>query len=184
MAHEVELLKKIAGRDTLALSELYDAYSTPIFSLATRILRDPQEAEGVLQQVFLSVWDKADQYRSEKGKVSTWLFTIARNLAIDALRKKSRTREWVPDHDLDQVADRSEGKNPLSEYIQDERRRLILEALKDIPQDQRTAVYLAYYDGLSHRQIAQTLDQPLGTVKTRIQLGLYKLRQALEPYSV
>ena len=182
MPRDVELLRKVAEKDTRALSELYDQYSEMIFALATRILRNPTAAEGVVQQAFLSVWQKADRYEPQKGRVSTWLCTITRNLAIDALRKGKRSTDFITDSDVANIVDDSENSNPLSQYVDNERRRLVSHALESIPKAQRMAVYLAYYGGFSHRQIAERLGEPLGTIKTRIQLGLYKLRQALEPY--
>lgn len=182
MSRDVELLRKVAEEDARALSELYDEYSEMIFALATRILREPTAAEGVVQQVFLLVWQKAHMYEPQKGRVSTWLCTITRNLSIDVWRKGKRSTELITDGDVEKIVDDSENTNPLSQYIENERRRLVIQALESIPKAQRMAVDLAYYGGLSHRQIAETLGEPLGTIKTRIQLGLYKLRQALEPY--
>lgn len=182
MSPDVELLGKVAEGDMRALSELYDQYSKMIFALATRITRDPTAAEEVVQQVFLSVWQRANRYEPQKGRVSTWLYTITRNLAIDVLRKGKRSKELITDGDVAKIVDDSEKTNPLSQSIENERQRLVIQALESIPKAQRMAVYLAYYGGLSHRQIAETLGEPLGTIKTRIQLGLYKLRQTLEPY--
>ena len=101
---------------------------------------------------------------------------------IDALRKGKRSTDLITDSDVANIVDDSENTNPLSQYVDKERRRLVIHALESIPKAQRMAVYLAYYGGFSHRQIAERLGEPLGTIKTRIQLGLYKLRQALEPY--
>ena len=175
------LLRRIASRDAQALADLYDVHSGAIYSLALRILRNQKSAEVVVQHTFVSVWEKAERYGPKLASVSTWLFAIARNLAIDEWRKESRSREVALGEEIPDAADRSEQKNPLSKAIQGQRREIILRALSEIPEEQKQAIYLAYYDGLSHRQIAETLEQPLGTVKTRIQLGLEKLRRRLAP---
>ena len=175
------LLRRIASRDAQALADLYDVHSGAIYSLALRILRNQKSAEVVVQHTFVSVWEKAERDDPKLASVSTWLFAIARNLAIDEWRKESRSREVALGEEIPDAADRSEQKNPLSKAIQGQRREIVLRALSEIPEEQKQAIYLAYYDGLSHRQIAETLEQPLGTVKTRIQLGLEKLRRRLTP---
>ncbi len=175
------LLRKIAFRDAQALSDLYDVHSGAIYSLALRILRNQNSAEVVVQHTFVSVWEKAERYDPKLASVSTWLFAIARNLAIDEWRKESRSREVSLAEEIPEAVDSSEQKNPLSKAIRGQRREIVLQALSEIPEEQKQAIYLAYYDGLSHRQIAETLEEPLGTVKTRIQLGLEKLRRRLTP---
>ena len=185
MPNEATLLQHIAGRDYEAFSELYDAYSGLVYSMAIRILRSPQEAEAVVQQVFMTIWQKPAAYDPGKAKFTTWLVRVTRNASIDQLRKQKRTesKEDTANYDLSSVVVETEVKNPLNGLITDEKRRRIAEALSQIPENQKLAIYLNFYDGLSHRQIATALDEPLGTVKTRIQLGLDKLRSALQVYS-
>ncbi len=174
-------LKRIQDRDQAALAELYDRYSGLVYSLSLKIVRDPVLAQGVVQGTFVAVWQKAVQYDSEKARVSTWLISIARNLAIDRWRKEKRNRE-VGDLELvERHQDDSPMGDPLGSVIDNERRRVIQEALAEIPEEQRRVVYLSYFGGLSHQEIAERLGQPLGTVKTRILLGLDKLRRRLAP---
>ena len=175
------LLSRIVSRDAEALADLYDVHSGAVYSLALRILRNQKSAEIVVQHTSVSVWEKAERYDPKVASVSTWLFAIARNLSIDEWRRESRPREVSLTEELPEAVDSSEQKNPLSKAIQGQRREIVLQALSEIPEEQKQAIYLAYYDGLSHRQIAETLAQPLGTVKTRIQLGLDKLRRRLTP---
>ncbi len=175
------LLRRIASGDAQALADLYDVHSGTIYSLALRILRNQKSAEVVVQGTFVSVWEKAGRYDPKLAGVSTWLFAIARNLAIDEWRKESRSREVSLAEEIPEAVDSSEQRNPLSKAIQGQRREIVMQALSQIPKEQKQVIYLAYYDGLSHRQIAETLEEPLGTVKTRIQLGLDKLRRRLAP---
>jgi RNA polymerase sigma-70 factor (ECF subfamily) len=159
---------------------LYDRYNRLIFSLALNIVGDRPTAEEITLDVFTQVWKKAEQYRPERAKVSTWLTTITRNRSIDELRRRGSRPErhsvdWfqiTPDKistesNLEEIADTSF----LRERVQS--------AISQLPADQREALQLAYFNGYTHRQIAEILDQPLGTVKTRIRLAMIKLRKIL-----
>ncbi len=181
MADDIQILRRITQRDQSALSELYDNYSAMLYSLALKIVRDPTTAQGVVQKTFVTVWDKADRFDSSKAKASTWLISIARNQAIDQWRKQQRSREVEDLEVLDRTADDSPQTDPLRSAIDQERTAILREALAEIPEEQKRAIYLSYYTGLSHQEIADHLQEPLGTVKTRIQLGLGKLRRRLEP---
>ncbi len=180
MGNLEELLTRVARSDTEALSELYDRLAGIVHALALRIVQDSTLAENTVQKVFLTVWHKAHMYDSSRASVRTWILSIARNHSVDEWRRQQRRME---SRDLDQLslADPVNGNNPLSRAIQDERSALVREALDSLPQDQKQALLLAYFSGLSHTQIARHLEAPLGTVKTRIQLGMDKLRRKLRP---
>ncbi len=181
MADDVQTLRRITHKDQSALSELYDNYSGMIYALALRIVRDPALAQSVVQRTFVTVWDKADRFDPAKAKASTWLISIARNQAIDQWRKQQRRREIDDLEVLDKMRDNSKRADPLRTAIDQERSAILRDALAEIPEDQKRAIYLSYYSGLSHQEIADRLQEPLGTIKTRIQLGLGKLRRRLEP---
>ncbi len=175
------LLKRIAEKDLNAFSIFYDSYAAVIYSLALRIVRNSQEAEDIVQQVFLQVWHKASQYDAQQGSPQAWLMTIARNQAIDKFRlmKSKREVNWEemekPVSENPQVSG-----EPLHSLLDKEKRDLILDALQTLSPSQRSAIELAYFEGLSHREISEKLKEPLGTIKTRINLGLKKLRDLLQ----
>ncbi len=172
------LIRRIAERDQEALGALYDRYGSLVYSLALTILRDAPEAEAVVQHTLLRVWQRAWEYQRERASVRTWLCAVARNRSIDVLRKRGRRQE-APLTELETAGQPATDSDAFARTFAGERRRLVLEALGEIPDEQRRAIYLAYYEGLSHRQVAERLEQPLGTIKTRIKLGLEKLRAKL-----
>jgi RNA polymerase sigma-70 factor, ECF subfamily len=163
-----------------ALSELYDRYSRLVYSLAFHIVGDKALAEEVIQDVFFRVWDKSSTYRAEEAKVNTWLTSITRNRAIDILRKRSIRPEFYSDGwDVHSNITLQAPDNPeLSAEINIRRERIIA-AMKMLPVDQVDALTLSYFFGLSHKQIAEQLDEPLGTIKTRIRLAMRKLKDVL-----
>ncbi len=171
-------LERIARGDHDALAELYDRHARPIYSLALRILQDPSDAEDIVQEVFSQAWRQAARYDASRGVVAAWLLTLGRSRAIDRLRAR-RTR---PEHAADEravvnAADR--GLPPDLQVLSAEQIARVRSALGELPVLQRVAIELAYYEGLTHAEIAVRLEQPLGTVKTRIRLALIKLRDAL-----
>lgn len=170
------LVAQVAAGDRRAFAELYDRFSEQVFGLVRYVTRHEPTAEDVTQETFLKLWQKADSYRPGRGKFSTWLLTIAKRTAIDRLRKQDRRPDVAEAIDVE--ADwRPALSNPGSGG--DEARwRSLYFALHDIPDEQRQAIALAYYQGMSHSQIASYLGIPLGTVKTRIRLGMQKLRRA------
>ena len=179
------LLQRIAREDQTALGILYDQYGRLIFSIACQILGDDVLAEEVTQDVFLQVWKKAESYNAVQGKVITRLTSIARHRAIDMLRRRNirpegRSVAWeecCEDHMDDALA-------VEPGLIDSESRQHLLQALAGLPQDQREALSLAYFNGLTQQEIASHLQEPLGTVKTRIRLALIKLRGVLDPARV
>ncbi|MGQ0695602.1 MAG: sigma-70 family RNA polymerase sigma factor [Nitrospiraceae bacterium] len=180
-----KLLARVAKGDLQAFRQLYDQSSTLLYSMALHILGSREEAAELLQEVYLEVWRKVSRYDVGRGTPIGWLITLTRSRAIDRLRARgSRANRHVSDsldgHSTGQVADGHPG--PFEALADQELRRLVSEALARLPQAQQQAIDLAYYEGLTHMEIAAQLNQPLGTVKTRIKLGMSKLREALRHY--
>ncbi len=176
-----DLLVLVAQRHESALGMIYDRYGRLIYSIALRITGDRQTAEEVVQDVFQSVWQTAGSYHPELGAASTWLLSITRHRAIDATRSKrerARTREYP----LDQIRPVAEDTLVEREVERRVLRDEVRSALDTLPSNQRQAIELAYYGGLTRAEIADTLGEPLGTVKTRLRLGLLKLRDLLQAF--
>ena len=174
------LIRLIVHARQEALSELYDRYCRLVFSMALNTVGDPETAEEITQDVFIRVWEKAVTYRSEQAKVSTWVTSITRYRAIDVLRQRGVRAEqhsvgWEDVSPNDEP--RSEGPERQTEQSLEAQR--VRSAIQVLPPDQRDALALAYFQGLSHSEIADRLGEPLGTVKTRIRLGMQKLRESL-----
>lgn len=168
------LVEKVATGDRQSFLELYDQFADRVYGLAVYMLHDEMAAEEVTQETFLKFWNSAASFRSDRGRFSTWLLTIARRTAIDRIRRESRRPEIA--EDLDVEADwKTEFSQPAS-GSEEARWRTLYFSLNELPVEQRHAVTLSYYHGLSHSEIASYLDIPLGTAKTRIRLGLQKLR--------
>ena len=176
-----ELLARAATGDQQAFAELYDRSSSLLFTLALRILGDRDEAAEVLQEVYLEVWRKVVRYNPARGSPTAWLVTMTRSRALDRLRSRAARGYGMTDSiqntPLTDLPDGNPG--PLQASADLELRALVEKALDELPEAQREALELAYYQGLSHTEIAARLNEPLGTVKTRIQLGMSKLRAAL-----
>ena len=175
-----ELLRKIAERDREALRALYGRFATAVFSLARRILGDGTEAEDVLQEVFVRVWDRADSYTAVLGTPSAWLVRIARNRAIDRLRSRQVRAAVSGSVDDPPVAvDPAPESDPERLARTAEHRRAIVSALDHLPPEQRTLIDAAYFEGYTQSELAERFALPLGTVKTRIRTAMQTLRQAL-----
>jgi RNA polymerase sigma-70 factor, ECF subfamily len=175
------LMRLIANSKTEALSVLYDRYARLVYGLALQATGEPASAEEVTQDTFLRAWENAATYQSEKGKVSTWLASIARNRSIDLMRRKQARRENTQ-VSLDELPSFTlqGNENVENEVDLRSKQRAVRRALAKLPEDQRKALALAYFRGMTHEQIAESLGQPLGTVKTRIRLGMQKLRLCLQ----
>jgi RNA polymerase sigma-70 factor (ECF subfamily) len=178
-AEDESCLQRIAAGDQAAAARLYDRHARPLYSLILRMLGNEPEAEDVLQDSFAQAFRQASRYDSRRGAVAAWLLTIARSRAIDRLRAR-RTRVEATTGEM-QALDEMPDAQPdaASTMLDEEQSRLVRRALGELPMLQRMAIELAYYEGLSHSEIAERLEQPLGTVKTRIRLGLLKLRDVL-----
>jgi RNA polymerase sigma-70 factor, ECF subfamily len=169
------LLERIVGRDAHALADFYDRFAPVALALAARVLGDRSEAEDVLQTVLTRVWQEAGRYDATRGSVATWLLSWVRNASIDRLRRREALQRATL-HSVDRGTGTGHEEAPPDTS---EAREKLARAVADLPPDQRQVIELAYFDGLSQTQIAQKLGEPLGTVKTRIRLGMNKLRQAL-----
>jgi RNA polymerase sigma-70 factor, ECF subfamily len=174
------LVERVASGDQSALAALYDATNRLIYSLVLRVLGDMSSAEEVLMDVYTQVWRQAASYDANRGAPLAWMATIARSRAIDRLRSG-----WQDQHrkePLDVLGDApANAASPEESAVASERQRFVREALDLLTPEQRQVIELAYYSGLSHSEIAEKLNQPLGTVKTRTRLGMMKLREALAP---
>lgn len=173
---EARLAHRVARGDQQAFFELYERLSAKVFGLAKHILGEPMAAEEVAQEVFLKLWQRADQYDPNRGKLATWLLTITRHAALDRIRRLSRRPQRAESVRLNE-----EWRPSLSDpdFDTDEARwRSLHFALQDLPPEQMQVIALAYFQGMSHSEIAKYLELPLGTVKTRIRLGMAKLRDA------
>lgn len=177
---DASLVRLVESGNENALGEIYDRYGRLVYSLAFNVLGDEARAEETTQDVFLRVWRKADTYQPNQGKVVAWLASIARHRAIDILRAQKKRPEgnlsaWAVEDilglkDPDDVEEKAETG---------QRQERVRRALAALPESQRQALAYAYFQGYSHSQIATALDEPLGTVKTRIRLAMHKLRELL-----
>jgi len=175
---DATLLSRLLQKDVSAFEQLYDRHSRLVYGLVLRILQQASTSEEVVQDVFLQLWRNADQYDSSRGPFVPWLCTMARNRALDQLRLKSerqRRREDQPD-ELPPLVVAPDYEKALDEKRRAERVRALLASL--IPQ-QKKAIELAYFEGLSHSEIAEALKEPLGTVKSGIRNGLLRLKEGL-----
>jgi RNA polymerase sigma-70 factor (ECF subfamily) len=173
---DVELLKAVARGDEQALAQLYDNYRVILFGLLVRILNSREEAEDVLQEVFLQVWRRARDFDETRGKPFTWLVTLARSRAIDRLRSLG-ARDRVAQASVREAAE--EVSDAARDTFRSEQRALVTSALSQLPEEQKRPLVLAYFDGLTQSEIAAKLGAPLGTVKTRMRAGMIKLRELL-----
>jgi len=167
----------IANGDNQALEELYHRYSGVVYRLAFRVLKQREQSEEVVQEVFWRVWRRSASFERERGRVAQWIFGIAHNLCIDEMRRMRARPNPVYENDeypiIAQLVD--EHIDIPAVVWANEQRRVIVGALATLPVAQREAVELAYFGGFSHQEIADRLDRPLGTIKTRVRLGLQKL---------
>ena len=171
-------LARIARGDQAAFAELYDRHARLVYSLALRILQDRADAEDIVQEVFAQVWAHAARYDASRGAVAAWVLTMTRSRAIDRLRSKRARREAATEADsVEKVMDLSAAQD--LELLSAEQVTRLQRALQELPDAQRTALELAYYEGLTHVEVAEKLGEPLGTVKTRIRQAVINLREAL-----
>jgi RNA polymerase sigma-70 factor (ECF subfamily) len=177
------LVARLAEGDEHALARLYDDTNRIVYGLALRILGDPSSSEDVTMEVYLQVWRTAGSYDPQRGTVFSWLVTLVRSRAIDCLRSRKSRRAAVEEN-VDELANlRDSRPGPELASVEVARSRIVQKALAQLSPDQRQAIELAYFSGLSHTEVAVHADLPLGTVKTRIRLGMLHLRKLLEPYA-
>jgi len=179
-ARDEELVERLADRDERALERLYERYGRAVYSLVLKMLREPARAEEIAQEVFLKLWRRPSSYVAGRGTFATWLLSVAHHRTVDELR--ARRHETLPLGD---------GANGTPELVDDapdlaehawlrEQRRAVRLALATLPVSQRQAIEMAYFMGLTQREIADRLGEPLGTIKTRMRLGMHKLRDCLD----
>jgi RNA polymerase sigma-70 factor, ECF subfamily len=171
----VHLIKRVGNQDREAFSQLYERFSTLVFTLAMRMLKIHSDAEDLLQEVFVQVWRQAQGYSAERGSPEAWIINIARSRAIDKIRSIRRMeKSFVL---TDDPARAESGKNVESSAAESETRLTMNAALANLPETQRRVLELAYFDGLTQTEIAKRLAEPLGTVKTRMRSGIQRLRE-------
>ncbi len=178
---EMALLVGIAKGDQEAFSAFYDRYSAILFSIAFRVLNDQTSAQDVLQEVFLQIWAKASTYDSSRGKPLTWAVTMTRNKAIDRLRSRLRRARLKDEVEREtQPEEPANARVALDEVLTREKSELVRAAVKELPLEQRKAIEMAFFSGLTQTEIAGQLGAPLGTIKARIRRGMMKLRDAMD----
>ena len=170
---ESTLLERVRSGDQGAMAEIFDRYGTAVYSVALRILKDSGQAEDVAQEIFLQVWRRPEQFVEGRGSLGGWLVVLARNRAIDVLRRK-KPSDSIEDAVLASPGDLASDveRAALTEKVRN--------VLKSLPPEQKLSMELAYFEGLSHSEIAEKTGDPLGTVKTRIRLALITLRKAFQ----
>lgn len=172
-----DLLASVAAGDRRALASVYDRTSAKLYGVCVRITRDHSAAEDILQQVYIKVWDKAGRFERDLASPITWLCAIARNTAIDWVRKHGAARPSLSDPDATEASEAMSAIEALSEY---ESRTAIFDCLEALPPNQQKAIRLAFFDGSSHSELAHILKVPLGTTKSWIRRGLLQLRGCLQ----
>jgi RNA polymerase sigma-70 factor (ECF subfamily) len=175
---DLALMRAIVGRDRSALAALFDRHSPLVLAICRRVLRDADEAEEVLNDVFVEVWNKADRFDSERGNPVTYLVTLSRSRAIDRSRSRASRPKVTSDY-TDAAAVSDPQATPFESTQLIERQIQVRKALSGLPPAQREIIECSFYEGLSHSEIAAKLHRPLGTVKTYIRQALIQLRESL-----
>lgn len=177
---EAALMERVAAKDETAFAELSEKYSALIFSTAFKVLNHYEDTEDVMTEVLNTIWKKADTYHSKKGSLVTWICTTARNRAIDRVRSVQRRSALY-----DKYEDKIEGEAPekrttgREDLYKSDARRVLQSAVVSLSPEQREVIELAYFEGLTQKQIAERIDSPLGTVKARIRRGVERLRLSI-----
>jgi RNA polymerase sigma-70 factor (ECF subfamily) len=179
---QAELLRRIAARDRDALGQFYDDAARPLFSLAYRMLGNLEESEEVIQDAFLQIWIKAGKFDAAKGQAFHWALSITRHLCIDRLRSRQRRSRVIVALDNDQDPEPISQLTPAETSLDRQDAAAIRAAVNDLPKDQRQAIEMAFFAGLTHPEIATALQEPLGTIKARIRRGMLKLRDTLQSH--
>ena len=180
-----EWIQRMAAKDAAALDAFHTRYNRIAFSLILRIVGNREDAEDVLTDVFWQVWQQSPRYDSSRGKPIAWVLTIARTRAIDYIRSRNRQQSKTDELDANTNPPAAPAPSPSEPdaFVLADTRQAVQEALQTLPEAQRIALEMAYFQGMSHTEIATALGQPLGTVKDRIRNGMLHLRKRLKPYS-
>ena len=177
---ELDLLARIAQRERVAFEELYTRYSNILYATAMKFLKQDADAQDVVQDVFIQIWDKAKLYDPAKGKPLTWALTLTRNRSIDRIRAIQRRSRLRDDFEKESTVDESTGvREALSEVDASEKGQILRDAVSQLSPQQRRVIELAFFRGLTQSEIAEKLGEPLGTVKARARRGLLKLKEIL-----
>jgi RNA polymerase sigma-70 factor, ECF subfamily len=179
-ARQNALLRQVAGGDKAALGELYDRFSQPLYALARYVLNDPMEAEDILHEVFITLAAKASEFDAERGSAFSWAATLTRNKAIDRVRRRRRQGELLAQRARLDFASAQESEPAADPFRTAELSAAVQRGFAALPEEQRRALELAYFSGLTQQEIAKQLATPLGTVKARIRRGLLSLRTVLD----
>lgn len=179
---EIELLRRIGEGNRDAFSQLYDRFNGVLFATAYRVLNNQQAAEDVLQDVFVQVWEKAALYDPTRGKPLTWAITLTRNKAIDRLRSVQRRNRLGDELEREaETFEQFDDKSSVDVVESAEKGQLVRQAIGKLSKEQREAIELAFFSGLTQTEIAERLGEPLGTVKARIRRGMMKLKDLITP---
>jgi len=179
---EMELLRRIGQGDGASFEELYDRLSGVLFSTAYRVLNNQVAAEDVLQDVFIQIWEKAALYNPALGKPLTWAVTLTRNKAIDRLRSIQRRSRLQDDVQREsEVFEQFDDRSSFDAVTSLETSKLVRESVRKLSADQRQVIELAFFSSMTHLEIAEHLNEPLGTIKARIRRGMIKLRELISP---
>jgi RNA polymerase sigma-70 factor (ECF subfamily) len=178
-----ELMQRLLHKDKRAFEAIFDRYGDLVYSTSLRVLRDAHLAQDVSQEIFVRLWRKPESYVAERGRFLTWLISVTRNRAVDEIRSRGRRlrHETASPEEQEREIPAGEGNDPALNAQLAEQARTVRAALALLPPEQRQVIELAYFGGLTQQEISDRLEQPLGTVKTRIRLGMQKLRAALAP---
>ena len=181
-AIELDLLARVAQRERAAFEQLYDRYKNILYATAMKFLKEDADAQDVVQDVFIQIWDKAKLYDPAKGKPLTWALTLTRNRSIDRIRAIQRRTRLRDDFGKETVVDESAGmREALSGVDAGEKNQILREAVGRLSPEQRKVIELAFFRGFTQSEIADRLGEPLGTVKARARRGLMKLKELLGP---
>lgn len=177
---ETQLLLQVARGDSDAFARLYDRVVGLLYSVISRILNDPVEVDDAAQDALVLIWERAPTYNPRAGRPIPWMVALARNKAIDRLRSLQRRRRWVHRETDDDDHQEAPSPEPAAAAYDEDQTAMLRGAVRNLPGDQRTAIELAFFEGLTHCEIAGRLGQPLGTIKARIRRGMLKLRDTME----
>lgn len=179
--YDAELMRRMGRSDREAFAQLYDRFSRPLYATAVRILSNSAEAEDIVQDVFLALWEKAAAFDSSRGSAFAWAVTLTRNRAIDRVRLRKRRSELLAETTAEDAGTQPSGTGPDSadDLVAREQAGAVRAAVAALPAEQQRAVELAFFGGFTQQQIAEKLSEPLGTVKARIRRGLLRLRDTL-----
>lgn len=177
---EIELLRRVGQGDRRSFEQLYDRFSGVLFSIAYRMLKNQEAAEDVLQDVFIQIWKKAPLFDPTRGKPMTWAVTLIRNRAIDLMRSSQR-RSYLQESIQRELEEHFDDRSSFDAVASDELNKQVRDAIQKLSKDQRTAIELAFFSSMTQAEIAEHLNEPLGTIKARIRRGMIALRNLIDP---